>query len=121
MALYILIGIIIGIITEIIAYVLKLWFYRHPAFQVSNVTLVFGLLCGLLTYHAAESGNLSYAIIAMGVFGLFYELANLHVFHLWRFPAKTMPWLKGHLAVLVTSAAWAGIPVMIYGLARQLQ
>lgn len=118
---YILIGILVGLIAETIASYLKLWFYRHEIFRISNVTLVFGVLCGLLTYRAVTSGSLIDAIFAMGIFGLCYELVNLYAAHAWHFPASRFPWFKGRVAVIATTAAWASVPAIIYFLATSLQ
>lgn len=113
MWLYILLGIIVGIIAELLAYTLKLWLYKHALFWVSNVLLMFGVVGGVMSYTAMQQGNLALAVFAMGMLGLVYEVVNIYKLKLWTFPAKTIPWLKGNTAVVATTAAWAGVPVLV--------
>ena len=55
---YILIGMVFGILTEIIAWWLRLWIYRQPQTPILNVVLVFGLLMGGLAAFIPRYGVL---------------------------------------------------------------
>jgi len=110
---YILTGMAFGILTELIAWRLRLWVYRQPQTPILNVIVMFGLVMGGVASLVPMHGLLP-GFLAGGVLGLLYELANLKVLHWWDFPDQRMAFVSGHTAILIVlSVAWGLLPPLI--------
>jgi hypothetical protein len=108
----IVIGMLIGVIAEIIARVLRLWLFRHPLLALLNVLVVYGLIMGALASRIRPLGALLTFAIAAAV-GLAYELANLQFLRFWRFPDERDDGSAGRAAmVLVISLLWGLVPLI---------
>ncbi|MCK6556780.1 hypothetical protein L6Q96_19700 [Candidatus Binatia bacterium] len=109
----ILIGLGLGVATEIAARVLNLWRYHHAQTPILNIIGMFGLVMGGL-------GSLVPAIKLEGAFaagfaaGLVYEVLNLRVLHWWYFPNARMGFIAGHTAIVaILSLLWGAVPLAV--------
>lgn len=110
---YVVIGMLIGVATELVARTFRLWTYRQSRTPVLNVIIMFGVIMGGLTSRARFLGLEAVIGIAFGV-GLLYEVANLRVLKWWSFPNQRLWFIRGHAAIVVVLALlWALVPVMI--------
>jgi hypothetical protein len=116
---YLLIGIALGVATEILARVAGLWRYRHPALPLANVALMFGVVHGGLAHALARHGWIWLFLVGAAI-GVAYEIVNDRVLKAWTFPGTTLPWLRGQVAVIGVGLAWGLVPVMIVLLRRAL-
>jgi hypothetical protein len=116
---YLLIGIALGVATEILARAAGLWRYRHAALPLANVALMFGVVHGGLAYALARHGWIS-VFLAGAAIGVAYEIVNDQVLKAWTFPGTTLPWLRGSVAVFGVGIAWGFVPVIIVLLQRAL-
>ena len=115
---YIVIGMVIGVATELAARTLRLWIYRRAYTPVLNVIIMFGLIMGGLASRARPLGMAGIAGVAFGI-GLLYEIANLRVLKWWYFPNERLAFVRGHTAIVVVLALlWAAVPPMIVGVQR---
>lgn len=108
----VLLGMIIGTVTEITARTARLWLYRRPYTPVVNVIGMFGLIMGGI----AAAGHLgTAATFGFGAaIGLAYELANLFILDWWYFPDERMAVVRGHTAIVLTlTLTWGVVPLMI--------
>ena len=109
----VLLGLIIGTVTEITARTARLWLYRRPYTPVVNILGMFGLIMGGI---AAAAGHLgTAATFGLGAaIGLAYELANLFILDWWYFPDERMAAVHGHTAIVLTlTLTWGVVPLMI--------
>jgi hypothetical protein len=117
---YVLIGMAIGVVTELVARTLRLWIYQKPQTPVLNVVIVFGLIMGGL----ASRTKLLGLPVVMGVafaIGVLYEVANLRVLKWWHFPNERLAFIRGHAAIVVVLALlWAAVPAVIGKVQRTL-
>jgi hypothetical protein len=115
---YMVIGMAIGVATELAARAFGLWIYNQRQTPVLNVIIMFGLIMGGL---AGRMRPLSIGVvtgIAFGI-GLLYEIANLRVLKWWYFPNERLAFIRGHAAIVVVLALlWAAVPAMILGVQR---
>ena len=113
-----LIGIVVGVATEFVARVFKLWVYRQPQTPILNVLMMFGLIMGGIAGVVPRIGLLPAFAIAFAI-GLIYEVANLRLLDWWYFPDEHLGFIHGHTAiVLAISLLWGVVPVMIAGAQR---
>jgi len=111
----VVIGMLIGTATELVARTLRLWIYRQRHTPVLNVVIVFGLIMGALASRIRPLGLPLVVGIAVGV-GLVYEIGNLRVLKWWDFPDERLAFIRGHAAIVVVLALlWGAVPVMIVG------
>lgn len=108
---FILIGMAIGVVAEIVARVLRLWLFRHPLLVLFNIVVVYGLIMGGLASRLRPLGVLSVFAAAV-IIGLAYELANLQFLHFWRFPDERGDGSAARAAmVVVISLLWGVVPL----------
>jgi len=109
----VLLGVIIGTVTEVTARTGRLWLYHRPYTPVVNVIGMFGLIMGGLAAAAGHLGTAATFGLAAAI-GLAYELANLHILHWWYFPDQRMALVRGHTAIVLTlTLTWGLVPLMI--------
>jgi hypothetical protein len=116
----IVIGMVIGVATELVARTFRLWVYHQSQTPVLNVLIMFGVIMGGL---ASRTRPLGWPVVVGSAFaiGLLYEIANLSVLKWWHFPNERLVFLRGHVAIVLTLAVmWAAVPVMIVGAQRVL-
>lgn len=112
MLAYVLIGMTLGVITEMCARLLKLWVYRQPQTLLLNVIVVFGLVMGAIATLVPRHGMLPAFVIGCAV-GLAYELANLAFLEWWDFPQQRLGFIRGHAAIVVVlSLGWGMVPLI---------
>jgi hypothetical protein len=115
---YIVIGMVIGVATELVARTFRLWVYHQPQTPVLNVIIMFGVIMGGLASRTRPLGLPVVAGIAFAI-GLLYEIANLRVLKWWYFPNERLAFIRGHVAIVLTLAVlWAAVPAMIVGAQR---
>jgi hypothetical protein len=108
-----LIGGVIGVVSEFGARTLRLWIYRQPHYPIINVIVTFGIIMGAIASFVPSIGPLPAFAIAF-VYGLAYEIANLRVLHWWDFPDERVGFIRGHAAIVVAIALlWGVVPLMI--------
>jgi len=106
MNLRIIIGcLILGVITEGLAYRQKLWVFDPPWLRLVSIAVVYGLLFGWLSTAVADYPPLL-RFAAGALAGVLYEAANLFLLHLFSFPNQRLLFLRGPIAL----ALGAGIP-----------
>ncbi len=111
----VVIGMLIGTATELVARTFHLWVYHQRWTPVLNVLIVFGLIMGTLASRIRPLGLPVVVGVAVGV-GLVYEIANLRVLKWWYFPNERLAFIRGHAAiVLVLALLWGAVPVMTVG------
>ena len=109
----VLLGMIIGTVTEVTARTCRLWLYRRPHTPVVNVIGMFGFIMGGLAAAAGHLGTAATFGLAAAI-GLAYELANLHILDWWYFPDQRMAVVRGHTAIVLTlTLTWGLVPLMI--------
>lgn len=113
------VSLVMGIVTEALAYGLKLWLYRKASLRVLNIVLVFGLIYGGMSWLLADQGVLAQFVAGAG-FGLAYEIVNDRWLKAWYFPGGTLTWLRGQPAVIGVGLAWGLVPVIAVALTRML-
>ena len=107
---YMLIGMAIGAVTELVARLLRLRLYRNAIYPVLNILLVFGVIMGGLASANRLLRPLPTALIA-GALGLAYESANLTWLHWWSFQDERQATGAGRTAIVVLlSVLWAVVP-----------
>jgi hypothetical protein len=111
----VVIGMVIGTATELVARTFRLWIYQQRQTAVLNVVIVFGLVMGALASRMRSLGLPLVVGVATGI-GLMYEIANLHFLKWWSFPNQRLAFIRGHAAIVVVLALlWGAVPVMIVG------
>jgi hypothetical protein len=114
----VVIGMVIGTATELVARTFRLWIYQQRQTAVLNVVIVFGLVMGALASRMRSLGLPLVVGVATGI-GLMYEIANLHFLKWWSFPNQRLAFIRGHAAIVVVLALlWGAVPVMIVGVSR---
>jgi hypothetical protein len=109
----VVIGMLIGVATELAARTFRLWIYHQRHTPVLNVLIVFGIIMGALASRMRPLGLPLVTGVAVGV-GLAYEIANLRVLKWWYFPNERLAFIRGHAAIVVVLALlWGTVPVMI--------
>jgi len=109
----VLLGMIIGTVTEITARTARWWLYRRPYTPVVNVIGMFGLIMGGLAAAVGHLGTAATFGFAAAI-GLAYELANLFILDWWYFPDQRMAVVRGHTAIVLTlTLTWGLVPLMI--------
>ena len=115
---YVVIGMAIGVVTELAARTFRLWIYHKGYTPVLNVIIVFGLIMGGLASRVRPLGLEIVVGIAFGI-GLLYEIANLRFLRWWSFPNERLVFIRGHAAIVVVLALlWAAVPALIVGVQR---
>jgi len=107
------IGMAIGVVTEVAAYLLRLWVYHQPQTPIVNIVVMFGFIMGGLACSVRVLGLLG-AFVSAFVIGLLYEIANLSVLRWWYFPDERLGFIRGNAQiVLVIAVLWGVVPVVI--------
>src|SRR2546423_3882485 len=96
---------ILGAVTESLAYWKKLWVYDAPWLRLASVLVVFGLLFGWLSTIVGNYPPLLRFTLG-AIVGVIYEGANLMLLHAFSFPNQRLLFLRGPIAL----AFGAGIP-----------
>lgn len=109
---YILIALLLGTLTEALAYALSLWWYRNAWMRIPNVLIVFGLVFGALSWLTAQQ-SLLVQFVPGAVLGLAYEFANDRWLKIWHFPGDPWTWLTGRRAVIGVGLAWGFVPPLV--------
>jgi len=108
-----LIGMAIGVVTEIAAYLLRLWIYNQPQTPIINVVVMFGFIMGGIACYVRAIGLVGAFAIAF-VIGLIYEVANLSVLRWWYFPEERLGVIRGNAQIVLALALmWGVVPVII--------
>jgi len=111
----VVIGMAIGVATELVARTFRLWIYHQRQTPVLNIIIVFGLIMGTLASRMRPLGLPAVVGGAFGI-GLLYEIANLLVMKWWYFPNERLAFIRGHAAIVVVLALlWAAVPPLIVG------
>jgi len=109
---YVLIGMTVGVITEVCARLLKLWVYRQPQTPVLNVIVIFGLVMGAIAMLVPDHGLWLPFVLGAAV-GLAYEVANLTALKWWDFPDARLGFIRGHAAIVVVmTLGWGAVPLI---------
>ena len=103
---------ILGVLTEGLAYWQKLWIYDPWWLRVVGIVVVYGLLFGWLST-AVGSYPAGWRFAAGALAGVLYEGSNLLWLHLFTFPNGRLLFLRSPTAIILG----AGIP---WGLAPLL-
>jgi hypothetical protein len=108
-----LIALAIGVLSEVVARLARLWLYRRPIYPVLNVLVVFGALMGGVATLAPSLGLAG--VFGLGfALGLVYEVANLALLGWWIFPGDRLLFLRGKAACAVgVSVSWGLVPVAV--------
>ncbi len=116
----VVIGMLIGVATEVVARTFRLWVYHQRHTPVLNVLIVFGLIMGALASRMRPLGLPLVTGIAVGV-GLAYEIANLRVLKWWYFPNDRLAVIRGHATIVVVLALlWGAVPGMIVAVQKAI-
>lgn len=111
---FVAIALVLGMVSEALAWRLKLWLYNRPWVRVFNVLVTFGGIYGGLSYALADAGFGVQFLVGAGL-GLVNEAVNDRVFRAWYFPGRSVPWLKGQTAVVVIGLLWGLVPPIVVG------
>lgn len=115
-----LIGMIIGVITELGARTLSLWIYRQPYYPVINIIVTFGIIMGGVARLAPSLGLLPAFLIGFAI-GLGYEIANLQILDWWYFPGERLAFVHGRAGIVTAIAVlWGIVPVVIAAVQKAL-
>ena len=107
-----IIGMLLGAVTEAIARTLGLWVYRRPQTPIINVVVMFGLIMGGIASLVGPLGIVGTFVLAFAI-GLAYEIANLRLLDWWYFPGDRMAFVRGHAAIaLVLAVLWGSVPLL---------
>lgn len=82
-----------GVVSEAVAYWLKLWLYNKPAVRYLNIVVTFGLVYGSLAAVLAGAG-LAAGFLVGAALGLLNEEVNDCYIRAWYFPGTSVPWLR---------------------------
>jgi hypothetical protein len=103
---------VIGAVTEGLAYWLGLWTYNRFWKRVASLLLVFGLIFGSLSTAVADYPALS-RFAAGAIVGVVYEALNLAVLRIFTFPNQRLLFLRGALALsLGAGIPWGLLPLV---------
>ena len=116
---FVAIALVLGIVSEAIAWRLGLWLYNKPAVRYFNIVVTFGLIYGGLSAVLVGEG-LAPQFLAGAALGLLNEELNDRYIRAWYFPGVSVPWLKGKTAVVVIGLLWGLVPPIVIGLHRLL-
>jgi len=109
----ILLGLVLGVVTETAARLLNLWRYHQAQTPILNILGMFGLIMGTLASLVPDIG-IPRAFAGGLLAGLVYEVVNLRVLHWWYFPNERMGFIAGHTAIVVIlSLLWGTAPLII--------
>ena len=109
---YMLICLLLGVVTEAVARLFKLWRYVQPQTALLNIIAVFGFIMGGITGLVPHIGLWKACALAAGV-GFAYEVVNLRFLHWWHFAGERLLFIRGHHAiVLVLAVLWGALPVV---------
>lgn len=107
------VGAAIGVVAELGARALSLWRYRHPAYPVLNVLLMFGVTMGSVALLAPAWG-LPAAFAAGTAIGFAYEWLNFLVLGWWHFPGDRFLVFRGRMAIAASVAlTWGAVPLLV--------
>jgi hypothetical protein len=96
---------ILGVLTEGLAYWQTLWVYDRPWLRIVSILVVFGFIFGWLSTAIADYP--AWLRFASGaIVGVLYEGTNLKLLHVFDFPNQRLLFLRGPVAL----ALGAGIP-----------
>lgn len=112
---FVAIALVLGVLAEALAWRLGLWLYNRPWVRVFNVMVTFGLIYGGLSYALADDG-FGVQFLWGAALGLVNEAANDRWFRAWYFPGRSVPWLRGHRAVVVIGLLWGPVPAIVVAL-----
>ena len=103
---------VIGAITEGLAYWQGLWIYDRSWKRVASLLIVFGLIFGFLSTLVADySALLRFA--AGAIVGVVYEGLNLGVLRVFSFPNQRLLFLRGPVALsLGAGIPWGLLPLI---------
>lgn len=111
---FVAIALVLGILSEALAWRLGLWLYNLPRVRVFNVLVTFGLIYGGLSYVLADHG-FGMQFLVGAALGLVNEAANDRWFRAWYFPGRSVRWLRGNTAVVVIGLLWGLVPPIVVG------
>lgn len=104
-------GIVIGVVSEAFANLLSLWRYKKIQYPISNIIVMFGLVCGLIAFFV---DSLWVQFLIMAGIGVLYEILNFKVLDWWEFKDDKMLFIKGKVMITaVLAVTWGLIPVFI--------
>ncbi len=109
---FVAIALVLGMVSEALAWRLGLWLYNRPWVRIFNVLVTFGLIYGGLSYALAEDG-FGVQFLVGAALGLVNEAANERWFRAWYFPGRSVPWLRGNTAVVVIGLLWGLVPPIV--------
>lgn len=111
----IVIGMLMGAVTEWGARRFGLWLYHESRYPIMNAIIVFGIVMGGVASLVPAFGVIPSFLIGLGI-GLAYEIVNLRLLRWWYFPGERMAFIRGHAAIVATLALlWGFVPVVIAG------
>ena len=103
---------VIGAITEGLAYWQGLWTYNRFWKRVASLLIVFGLIFGFLSTAVADYPALL-RFAAGAIVGVVYEALNLAVLRVFSFPNQRLLFLRGPVALsLGAGLPWGLLPLM---------
>ena len=109
---YFIAAVLLGVITEALAYALSLWWYHKAWMRIPNILVVFGLVYGTLSWVTAPWGLLV-GFACGAAIGLLYEWVNDRWLKIWHFPGDPWTWLRGRRAVIGVGLAWGFVPLIV--------
>lgn len=110
----------VGILTEVLARIFRLWLYRRSSYSVLNVLLMFGAVMGGLSLAVPALGFLPAFLVAAGI-GYGYEQLNFSRLEWWHFPEDRFLVFRGRQAcALSVGALWGLVPLVVHQLSQTL-
>jgi len=123
-AKYLLIAIALGVASELVARVLRIWVYRNVASPILNVLLMFGVVQGvgvgwLIGAHLPVISMAPVLLMTGAVIGITYEGLNEFRLHSWSWPETSLFGLTRPIdKVALVGVAWGFVPVITQAIAH---
>jgi hypothetical protein len=115
-----LLGMAVGVVAEIIAYVANLWKYHKTISPLINILVMFGLVMGALSLLQPALGAGGVFVLGL-LIGYAYEWTNFLVLDWWVFPDERFLGFRGRQGCAAAVAlTWGLVPLIVAQLAVRL-
>jgi hypothetical protein len=116
----ILLGMAIGVVSEILAYVANWWKYHTTVSPLINILVMFGWVMGSLSLLQPTLGALGVFVIGF-LIGYAYEWANFLTLDWWVFPDERFLIFRGRQGCAsAVSVTWGVVPLIVAQFANVL-
>jgi hypothetical protein len=116
----ILLGMALGVLAEIVAYVANWWKYHKTVSPLINISVMFGAVMGSLSLLQPTLGALGVFVTGF-LIGYAYEWANFLKLDWWVFPNERFLFLRGRQGcAIAVSVTWGMVPLIVAQLASVL-